>query len=97
MKNSCFDVNLYHTPDNLLEIFGSREMELFLNRTKKASQNEMLNFCPLCVAEVYALWCDAMLARMLQKHAVVADNATTGTLEHQRVTPFRHMEQAQNH
>ena len=29
---------------------------------KKASQNEMLNFCPLCVAEVYALRCDAMLA-----------------------------------
>ena len=23
---------------------------------------EMLNFCPLCVAEVYALRCDAMLA-----------------------------------
>ena len=29
-KNSCFDEDLYHTPDNLLEIFGSSEMELSL-------------------------------------------------------------------
>ena len=29
---------------------------------KKSISFEMLNFCPLCVAEVYALRCDAMLA-----------------------------------
>ena len=28
----------------------------------KSISNEMLNFCPLCVAEVYALRCDAMRA-----------------------------------
>ena len=29
---------------------------------KKSISNEMLNFCPLCVAEVYTLRCDAMQA-----------------------------------
>ena len=29
---------------------------------EKSISNEMLNFCPLCVAEVYTLRCDAMLA-----------------------------------
>ena len=29
---------------------------------EKSISNEMLNFCPLCVAEVYALRCDAMQA-----------------------------------
>ena len=29
---------------------------------EKSISCEMLNFCPLCVAEVYALRCDAMLA-----------------------------------
>ena len=29
---------------------------------EKSISNEMLNFCPLCVAEVYALRCDAMRA-----------------------------------
>ena len=36
-----------------------------VNRNEKASQNEMLNFCPFCVAEVYALRCDAMRAGTL--------------------------------
>ena len=26
-----------------------------VNRNEKASQNEMLDFCPLCVAEVYTV------------------------------------------
>ena len=29
---------------------------------EKSISNEMLNFCPFCVAEVYTLRCDAMLA-----------------------------------
>ena len=29
---------------------------------EKSISDEMLNFCPLCVAEVYSLRCDAMLA-----------------------------------
>ena len=32
------------------------------NQYEKSISNEMLNFCPLCVAEVYALRCDAMQA-----------------------------------
>ena len=29
---------------------------------EKSISDEMLNFCPFCVAEVYTLRCDAMLA-----------------------------------
>ena len=32
------------------------------NQYEKSISNEMLNFCSLCVAEVYALRCDAMRA-----------------------------------
>ena len=32
------------------------------SRMKKSISCEMLNFCPLCVAEVYAQRCDAMRA-----------------------------------
>ena len=30
------------------------------NQFEKSISSEMLNFCPLCVAEVYALRCDAV-------------------------------------
>ena len=32
------------------------------NQYEKSISDEMLDFCPLCVAEVYALRCDAMRA-----------------------------------
>ena len=32
------------------------------NQYEKSISYEMLNFCPLCMAEVYALRCDAMRA-----------------------------------
>ena len=36
----------------------------------------MLNFCPLCVAEVYALRCDAMRAGLRTTHYIVLPRLT---------------------
>ena len=45
-----------------LKKFSTALLQYLVNRNEKASQNEMLNFCPLCVAEVYALRSYAMRA-----------------------------------
>ena len=56
-----------------------------------------LTFAPYAWRRFTPLRCDAMLAWMLQKHAVVAENATTGIPEHQGVIFCRHRELVLNH